>query len=156
MLCYIINKMSNRTKIQSLYVERLKLINGGVSTFDSSYTYLSNVHENVYKGLKFIDEINDFPSIYVTANRELRRYHTQNLTEAVVSVVLRCYVYGDNPKELTNNMVQDIEHIIYNMTAPSDLLLQDTTIQNIIIDKGLLKPYGIAEVFLTSRFEILT
>jgi hypothetical protein len=146
--------MSNRSQINNALVELLKQIDGSVSPYDSTYIFATNLHNNVYKGLKYYDEINDFPSLYITSPSEYRTYNTAEFTEATVASVIRAYVKGDNTNELTNNIVNDIEHIIYNMKLSVELSVQDITITEIKTDSGLLKPYGIAEIFLSTRFEI--
>jgi len=148
--------MSNRTKINNFIKAQLKTINGGVSPFDPSYTFKSKLHDNVHRGLKFIDEINDFPAVYISTRKEKRIYQTLGLTEAEVPVVLRCYTKGDETRELTNNLALDIEHVLYNMNTYSDLSLkiQDITIQGMDVDSGLMQPYGMIEVFLLIQFEI--
>ena len=148
--------MSNRTDITNLLVNNLKLINAGISPFNPDYTFNTNIHGNAMKGTKFIDEINDFPSVFVISETEYRKYNTTDLTEAVVETVVRCYIMDDNTLVTMNGLIQDIEHVVYSITSPTELLLQDITISNIITDKGLLHPYGMAEIFLNARFEIFT
>jgi len=48
---------SRRRDIVAEIVTQLKKINGGISTFDATYTYTSNVNNNVFRRIKFIDEI---------------------------------------------------------------------------------------------------
>jgi hypothetical protein len=146
--------MSNRTKITDYIVEQLKKIDGRTSPYTKEYVFLSNLHENVYRGVKYIDEINDFPSIYVTSNVERRKYQTNNNTEALVVTAIRCYVMGDEPEVQLSNIFQDIEHILYNMQVPNEFTSLDITIDTTLTDSGLLEPYGMAEIFLSSRFEI--
>lgn len=148
--------MSNRTKVNDFIRTELKKINGGISPFNPSYTFKSKLHDNVYRGLKFIDEINDFPAIYISTSKETRTYHTSGLTEAKIPVILRCYVHGDQTKVLTNNLAQDVEHVLYNMDTYSnlDLQIQDITIKGIDIDSGLMAPYGMIEIFLLIQIEI--
>lgn len=146
--------MSNRTKITNYIVEQLRKIDGRTSPFSEDYVFLSNLHENVYRGVRYIDEINDFPSIYVTSDVEKRKYQTLGNTEAIVVTAIRCYVYGDETEMQLSNIFQDIEHVLYNMQVPNEFTSLDITIDSTITDSGLLEPYGMAEIFLSSRFEI--
>lgn len=148
--------MTNRTLINNFIVEELKKIDGGVSPFDPSYIFTTNLHTNVFRGLRYIDEINDFPSIYSSCSKEIRTYNTKGNTEAEVPVILRCYVHGEEPRKQTSDLVSDIEHVIYNMNTYQnlDLLIKDITMSEIQVDSGLLDPYGMAEVFITVRFEL--
>lgn len=146
--------MSNRTKITNHIVEQLRKIDGYSSPFSKDYTFMSDVRTNIYRGVKYIDEINDFPSLYVTSNVEERKYQTNGNTEAIVFTVIRCYVMGDQPELQLSNIFQDIEHVLYNMQVPNEFTSLDITIDTTLTDSGLLEPYGMAEIFLSSRFEI--
>ena len=59
--------MSARSKIVDALVTKLKLING-------TGIFESNTFGNVFNKLKFWDEINDHPSIYLNAGPESREY----------------------------------------------------------------------------------
>jgi hypothetical protein len=146
--------MSNRTQITNYVVEQLQKIDGRTSPYTKEYVFLSNLHENVYRGVKYLDEINDFPSLYITSNVEKRKYETNGNTDAIVFTVIRCYVMSDEPEVQLSNIFQDIEHILYNMQVPNEYTSLDITIDSTLTDSGLLKPYGMAEIFLSSRFEI--
>ena len=146
--------MSNRRLITDEVLRCLRKINGSASPYSPSYEFKSDLHLNVYKGFKFIDEINDFPSIYTNSGLEQRIYNTSNLTESVVTTTIRCYVYGQDPQQQLSNIIEDIEHVIYHMTLDTEIQAQDITIKEIITDSGLLEPYGMAEIFLNIRFEI--
>ena len=146
--------MSNRTKITNYIIEQLQKIDGYTSPFSADYVFLSNLHKNVYRGVKYLDEINDFPSIYVTSNVERRKYQTNGNTEGIVFTAIRCYVMGDDTEVQLSNIFQDIEHILYNMQVPNEFTSLDITIDTTLTDSGLLEPYGMAEIFLSSRFEI--
>jgi hypothetical protein len=147
--------MSNRKLITASIVADLKKINKSTSPYNPAYEFKTDLHNNVYgTGFKFIDEINDFPSIYVVSGMERRIYQTNQLTESLVKTAIRCYVYGEDAQQQTNDIIQDVEHIIYNMKPNVELLIQDITINEILTDSGLLEPYGMAEIFLNTRFEI--
>lgn len=146
--------MSNRTNINNFLISQLRRIDGSVSPFDSSYYFLSNLHENVYSGFKYIDEINDFPSLFLVSPKEIRKYNTNHNTESIVTTTIRYYVYGDDLETQLSNIFQDVEHIVYNMSLSTEFKSLDITIEKFITDSGLLKPYGMAEIFLSSRFEI--
>lgn len=146
--------MSNRTLINSFIIDQLKYINKLVSPFDNSYTFKSDLHTNVFSRLKFIDEINDFPSVYVSSPNEYRKYNTAGNSEALVVTILRVYVYCDEPASELDNIIQDIDHVIYNLRVDTNLKSLDITITDTTTDSGLLAPYGMAEIFLSSRFEI--
>lgn len=144
--------MSNRTDINNYIVEQLKQIDG--YSYLKDYQFKTDVHLNVYVGTKFLDEINDFPSIYSVSPEETRIYNTMGTSEAFVTTILKLYVYSDDSIEDLKNLIEDVTQVIYSLTPPLDLQVKDITIKEINLDSGLLQPYGMAEIFLTTRFEI--
>ena len=147
--------VNRRTEIVQFIVTRLKEIDGGVSPYDSSYTFATNVLDNVFRKIRFLDEVNDFPSLYVSAGTEIRDFQSENLTEATLDVIIRAYVYGeDNSQILSDDLVQDVEHIIYALGDNPDKGILDITIDNIITDEGLALPYGLAEIELSIVYRL--
>ena len=64
---------SRRSDIIDLLVTELK-IDGGTSDFDSSYTFNTDLFNNVERKIRFLDEVNDFPSLYIAAEPKSRFY----------------------------------------------------------------------------------
>ena len=146
---------SRRKEIVEYVVTQLRNIDGGVSTYDGVYSYNTNLFTNVYRKLKFLDEVNDFPAVYVSAGTEIRNFNSKDLTVATLDVTIRAYVYGeDNSQSLADDLVQDIEHVIYSLEDKSDIGIQDITIDNISTDEGLAHPYGLAEIELTTVYRL--
>ena len=144
---------SRRTEIINFLVTELKKIDGGTSTFNSNYTYNTNLFNNVERKLKFLDEINDFPSLYIAGGTEIREFNSENLTTATLDATIRAYVFSeDNSQSDIDNLVQDIEHVIYSIGDNSSKGTQQFTIANISADEGLLTPYGISEIEITIQY----
>lgn len=140
---------SRRKEIIEFIVTQLKEIDGAVSGFDASYTYNTNVFNNVFRKLKFLDEVNDFPSIYISAGTENRDFNSQNLTTATLDATIRIYIYGeDDAQSQVDNLLQDVEHVIYSLGDNSNRGILDITISNISTDEGLVTPYGLGEIEL--------
>jgi len=140
---------SRRKEIIEFIVTQLKEIDGAVSGFDASYTYNTNVFNNVFRKLKFLDEVNDFPSIYVSAGTENRDFNSQNLTTATLDATIRIYIYGeDDAQSQVDNLLQDVEHVIYSLGDNSNRGILDITISNISTDEGLVTPYALGEIEL--------
>ena len=146
---------SRRKEIIEFLVTQLKEIDGQTSGFDASYIYGNNLFDNVYRKLKFLDEVNDFPALYISAGTEIRDFNSKNLTLATLDATIRAYVFGeDNSQDLSDSLVQDIEHVIYSLGDNPDKGILDITIDNISTDEGLATPYGIAEVELTIVYRL--
>ena len=146
---------NRRSEIVDLIITELKKINGGVSTFDSSYTYNVNLFDNVFRAVKFLDEVNDFPALYLAAGTEIRNFESLSLTVATLDVTIRAYVYGeDNSQSLADDLLEDIEHVIYSLEDSPTKGIQDITIESITVDEGLVEPYGLAEVNLQITYRL--
>ena len=146
---------NRRTEIVDLLVTNLKNIDGGTSSYNASYTYTQNLFNNVYRKIKFLDEVNDFPALYLSAGTEIRNFNSLSLTVATLDVTIRAYVYGeDNSQSLADDLVQDIEHVIYSLGDNPEKGILDITIDSISIDEGLATPYGLAEVELTVVYRL--
>ena len=146
---------NRRTEIVDLLVTNLKNIDGGTSSYNASYTYTQNLFNNVYRKIKFLDEVNDFPALYLSAGTEIRNFNSLSLTVATLDVTIRAYVFGeDNSQSLADDVVQDIEHVIYSLGDNPEKGILDITIDNISTDEGLATPYGIAEVELTIVYRL--
>ncbi len=146
---------SRRTDIIDFLVSNLKEIDGQQSGFDSSYTYNTDIFNNVFRKIKFLDEVNDFPALYLNAGTEIRDFNTKSLTVATLDVTIRAYVFGeDDAQTKVDDLVQDIEHVIYNLADSPDKGIFDIQIENITADEGLIEPYGLAEIILTVQYRI--
>ncbi len=146
---------SRRKEIIEFLVTQLKEIDGQTSGFDASYTYVNNLFNNVYRGVKFLDEVNDFPAIYLAAGAENREFESLSLTVATLDVTIRAYVYGeDNSQSLADDLLEDIEHVIYSLEDSPTKGIQDITIESITVDEGLVEPYGLAEVNLQITYRL--
>jgi hypothetical protein len=149
--------MSQRRDVIKVLIDNLKLIDGTRSPL-GSYSFKTNLHENVFRGFKTIEEINDFPSIYMVAGSEARTYNTVGTSQSSLALMIRVYTYDEEDKfinEHINDIVQDIEHVVYNLPRTySNLEILDITIVSINTDEGLLTPYGIVELQIQARYEV--
>ena len=141
---------SRRSDIIDLLVTELKKIDGGTSDFDYSYTFNTDLSNNVERKIKFLDEVNDFPSLYIAAGTEIRDFNSQNLTNATLDATIRAYVFSeDQSQEKIDDLIQDIEHVIYRIGDNSNKGIQQISISNLSTDEGLLTPYGLSEIEVT-------
>ena len=144
---------SRRRDIANFLVGELKKIDGNASSFDSSYTYQVNLFDNVFRRLKFLDEINDFPSVYLQAGTEDRVYQSKGLTTSTLDLMIRVYVHTEDAVETLESTMQDIEFVIYNMDTEKYGMM-DVQVASMGTDEGLLDPYGIGEVGVTVQYDV--
>tara|TARA_Y100000114_G_scaffold32761_1_gene28139 strand:- start:545 stop:1000 length:456 start_codon:yes stop_codon:yes gene_type:complete len=146
---------NRRSEIVDFLITNFKNIDGSTSNYNSSYTFNVNLFNNVYRGVKFLDEVNDFPAIYLAAGAENREFESLSLTVATLDVTIRAYVYGeDNSQSLADDLLEDIEHVIYSLEDSPTKGIQDITIESITVDEGLVEPYGLAEVNLQITYRL--
>ena len=145
--------MSRRTSIVKALTEKLKIIDGSTG-------YKSNVFGNVFPFLKFWDETNDFPSVYVVAGSEAREYHPGAFTWGFLGVTLKVYCKGEDSQQLLEDLLEDIENVIdanrvlqYDET--NNYETTEILINSIVTDEGLLAPYAIGEINLQVRYAIM-
>lgn len=145
--------MTKRTSIVKALAEKFKVIDGTGS-------YKSDLFDNSYPKLKFWDEVQDFPSVYLVAGSELRDYLPGDFTWAFLNVSVKVYVKdeSDAQQEL-EDLLEDLENVI----DANRVLVYDTTnnlstteilIQSITTDEGLLAPYGVGEIILQVRYAL--
>lgn len=146
--------LSRRKEITEFLVNELKKINGGSSTFDNNYTYSTNIANNVFRRLKFLDEINDFPTICVNAGSEARTYDTSGLITGDLTLNIRAYVKSENPITAAENLADDIEHIVYHLGDKSDIGMLDMIMVSVSTDEGLVAPFGILEIDILARYQL--
>ena len=146
--------LSRRKEATELLVQELKKINGSTSTFDVNYTYSIDVAENVFRRLKFLDEINDFPTICINAGSEARIYHSTGLIIGELTLNLRAYLRAENPITAAENLADDIEHVIYHLGNKSDMGILNIIMQSVSTDEGLVAPFGILEIDILVTYQL--
>ena len=146
--------MSNqRRNIINHILTNLKLIDGSISSLNSNYTFQNNIFSNVFRKVKFLDEVNDFPSIFFQVGEEVRVYNTSGNTTGLIPLTLRIYVNDEESSGSLDSLIQDIEHIIYNLDT-GVYSIRDIIISSIDTDEGLVKPYGISEIEILIDYEL--
>lgn len=145
--------MSRRISIVKAIVGKLKTING-------TGQFNSKLFNNVYPLLKFWDEVNDFPSVYVTPGSEMREYHPSDFTWGFLGVAIKVYTKGEDAQEQLELVLEDIERVI----DANRVLVYDTVnnyetteilITSITTDEGLLAPYAVGEINLQVRYQLV-
>jgi len=150
----IIDMASRRKTIINNLVAAMKNIDGGTSSYNANYTYNLNVFENVFRKLKFVDEVNDHPSLYLNAGLDIRNYESGGYVTSDLQVIIRGYIKDDeSPVDMEENLIEDIEHILSNYSDSNNGVMQ-ITVEDISTDEGLIAPFGIIEVGLSISYEL--
>lgn len=147
--------MSVRTSIIKALAEKFKLINGEAP-------YNTNIYNNAYPKLKFWDEVNDFPSIYMSTGSETREYLPGGFKWAFLGVSLKLYVKGEDPAQELEDLLEDVEKVIdanRTLIYDTEVAGAQTTeilINSIVTDEGLLEPHGVGEVNIVVQYQVLS
>lgn len=144
--------MSRRTSIIKALAEKFKLIDG-------NQPYSTNLYQNSFPKLKFWDEVQDFPSVYMSPGTEIREYHPADFTWAFLNVSVKVYCRGEDSQEQLELLLEDLETCIdQNRVLMYDenkgLETTEILIQSITTDEGLLAPYAVGEINLQVRYAL--
>jgi hypothetical protein len=145
--------MSRRTSIIRALTEKLKLIDGQAP-------YQTNLSTNAYAKLKFWDEVEDFPAIYLTPGSEQREYHPGGFSWGYLGISVKVYCRGEEAQLELEQLLEDVETCVdANRVLVYDLDKNyETTeilIQSITTDEGLLAPYAVGEINLQVRYQTM-
>lgn len=143
---------SRRRDIINYLISQIKLIDGTVSAY--GYTFKTNLSQNVYKGLKYIDQINDFPSVYVQAGEETYRYNSKTNTEAFMTIMVRIYAYEEHSLYKLEDLVDDVTHALERIKYDQSHKIISAEIMSIDTDSGLLDPYGLGEIMVAVQYDV--
>jgi hypothetical protein len=142
---------SRRQAIANALVDVIKQIDG-------SGTFLSKIYE-VTPRLKFWDEVDNYPSVHVSAGAESREYQGGGYKDRYLSVTIRIYVDEENSVDALEALIEDIETVVENN---SDLLYVDRqgkaqrakqiTLVSIDTDEGVLEPKGAGEMLFEVHY----
>lgn len=133
-----------RSKIANTLVEKLKEIDG-------TGNWQSDLHSNVLNKLKFWDEIDDYPSVFINCGAETREYLPGGFKWAYLMITIRIYVYDEESEARLEEIFEDVERIVDlngNLEYDTNKFIEDLKILSITTDEGLLNPIGVGEVTL--------
>ena len=144
--------MSRRTSILKALAEKLKLLDGT--------NYDSNIYGNAYPKLKFWDEVNDFPSIYMSPGTEVRDYQLSGFAWGLLGISIKIYCRGDSAQEQLEQLLDDVEKVLDTNRALiyNDANNHETTeilIASVTTDEGLLVPFAVGEINLQVRYQVM-
>lgn len=145
--------MSKRTSIVNALADILKDQLDGVK-------YQSNIFGNAFPKLKFWDEVQDFPSVYVTAGMGARDYQLSGFIWGLLNISIKLYVMSEEQsQEQLEEVMDDIAKcidanrvLVYD--REKNLATTEILITTITTDEGLLRPYGVGEINLQVRYAL--
>ncbi len=145
--------MSRRTSIVKALTEKINLISIATG-------YNTNLYTNAYAKLKFWDEVEDFPSVFLTPGSEYREYLPGDFTWGFLNISIKVYCQGEDSQEQLELLLEDVEHcvdanrvLVYDST--NNYQTTEILVQSITTDEGLLAPYAVGEINLQVRYAIM-
>jgi hypothetical protein len=143
--------MSKRTHILKALSEKFKEIDG-------TGIYSTDIAGNSYPKLKFWDEVQDFPCVYLSPGTETREYHPSGFSWGYLIVCIKCYVRSeDEAQDQLELLLEDVEKcvdanrvLVYDQD--NNLETTEILVQSITTDEGLLSPYGVGEIYIQVRY----
>ena len=152
--------MSRRTQIIGFVVTELKRINGNTESRTAptrnDYEYKTNVFNNVFRRLKMLNEINDFPTLCVSAGTEDRLEIGAGVRFGTMGLQIRGYVKSENSLDTAEDLVDDIEFVINTMAIEANndtFQIVDARVDSVETDEGLFEPFGVVNIGVTIRYE---
>ena len=142
--------MSKRSQIVDTLVTKIKEIDG-------TGTYRSNLYNNVFNKLRFWDEVDDYPSVYLNSGGETREYLPAGFKWAYLWVTIRIYVQDEEPELELEKIFEDIENVIDangQMEYDTGKIIEDMKIMSINTDEGLLSPIGVGEMVIQIMYAL--
>lgn len=145
--------MSKRTSI-------IRALAAKFQTIDGQAPYQTNLSSNAYAKLKFWDEVEDFPSVYLTPGSEQREYLPSNFTWGYLGVSVKVYCRGEEAQQELEYLLEDLETcvdanrvLVYDQDNSFETT--EILIQSITTDEGLLAPYAVGEINLQVRYQLV-
>ena len=111
---------------------------------------------NVYKRFKYLDELNDFPSITFLAGGEDRIHYGAGEKFGRMNVQIRNYVFAEDQLDAAEELSNNVELLVIDKFAGlhRDLGVQSAQVVEFRTDEGLFSPYGIGDQTVTITYEI--
>jgi len=112
---------------------------------------------NVHKLFKFLDELNDFPSVCFVASSESREQLGANRRLGTIDVALRGYVFDENNVDKAEILAQNVESKVDSFSANVAARangVSDARVISFRTDEGLLQPYGVADLEVQILYDV--
>jgi len=132
---------------------RTQIINALVADLEANTDVAAG---NVYKRFKYLDELNDFPSITFLAGGEDRIHYGAGEKFGRMNVQIRNYVFAEDQLDAAEELSNNVELLVIDKFAGlhRELGVQSAQVVEFRTDEGLFSPYGIGDQTVTITYEI--
>ena len=124
-------------------------------TFSNANTVFNTTPTQVHRSYKYLDDINDFPTITFGGVRENNDEFGDGQILKTMTQSIRGYVMTDDDSlHDSENLASDIETVVNSYADSSaNLSVHESRVVSVGTDEGLLSPYGIADVTIEIIYE---
>ena len=142
---------TRRSQILNALVDKLKDIDG-------SGDYRTNLAKQVFPTMKFLDEIDTFPAVHLSAGTETREYYGGGQKWRFLTVTIRGYVNQEDPIEGLCLLLEDVEYVLDEhpqftyLDSYGTAGVAQISVISIDTDEGVLAPLGIGEMIIEVRY----
>ena len=105
-----------------------------------------------FRGLRFLHEINDFPTFYIHVREESRTHIGADVRFASMAIDVRGYIFTDNLDD-TELYVRKLETGIQTF-AEEECLIDEARTLSVKTDEGLMYPYSVCDLQLQIIYRI--
>ena len=133
---------------------RTQIIDGLVTELGQTLDINSS---NVFKHFKYLDEINDFPTVCLIPGSEIRQELGPNRRLGSIAVSLRGYVFDENNLDSAEILAQNVESKIDSFSANVAAKangVSDARVTSFRTDEGLFQPYGMADLDIEILYDV--
>ena len=112
---------------------------------------------NVFRHFKYLDEINDFPTVCLLPRNEARVERGANRRLGIIEVALRGYTFDENNLDRAEFLAQNVEAKVDSFSANTAAKangVSDVRVVTFRTDEGLFEPYGIADLELQILYDV--
>jgi hypothetical protein len=124
--------------------KKSEILNLLVSTLEAS------TGARVYRRLKFLDQVNDFPTICLDASPVDRSHEEFTVLRDTIDIDLRAYIHSENVISACDNLIHTIEIGLMNLV---DTKIEMIRVMSIDTDEGLFEPYGVITMRVRLQYD---
>jgi hypothetical protein len=102
----------------------------------------------VFEQFKWLDQINDFPSIclHIETDYKFHLEASPNVVGGDFNMLIRGYLHSENVVGAQDELIQKIEDALNALTPATAIQIDDIHINSLEHDEGLFEPYGTVTV----------
>jgi len=112
---------------------------------------ISSTSMRGFRGLRYLHEINDFPSFYIHVRQENRVHISGGVKLCMINCDLKIYAYSDSIDEI-EQLLRAVEASIDSFD--SDCLSDDVRVLTVKTDEGLAIPYLTGDIVFQILYRI--